>query len=711
MGINETVKSFLLQKHHEFASKTRLGRAAQRVWVKHQLQEKGILNPTNYNQPQMNTFYDAIVANYIYLHETHPQTFLTDKVLDRDLLKLEAGKEITHADLYLHRVIEKARTVEFEKIAQPGVDGLAFNTGIIVDNNKTANIAKPTAVFFKSGQYLSDPNCPKAFANIVQSSTIGLNGLLGHICSSKETREAFLTDPKGFIDSRITAASIQLSPEQQQSVFAMTSPAFVEAIRSNEKYLSSTEARISAQSLKETTSHEAFHLGMLPAEKAGQEESLEQSYAKTAAKAAKVHSISKEKEEMSNLPENVRIGIEANDRALEEIYTDIIASRACNAPIILNSSTSQNGNVFYSCNTTSNSGYVVNEPIFTLLENMINFSDHSTLAIHDYFANTYVGGNYLPNHVLFSDKSAFNIVDRDGKINIPSQFIDTIREPGLYGKIDPFHTFCALTNNILSAKQIATENKTTVDIMPMAQQVQNMLLQSFQQTEISHVASNVINFFKNDHSLKDVIHFSEFLAEKEAAVEQMFTSLIFSRDANQDITACKEFITATYGKDATLASVLQSPKSVEEIQALIDNGIIMQTENLTTYMDTLSSMRDIMQVVETSIITANPNLTDEQWATLVETITTNDYQQILEITQSVTQSPEDNILVEEDIVEASTISIDTSALHTPLSEDITATVETEMLSSSTSTESVTSEMTASVADTAVVDMGGDCPSE
>ena len=45
------------------------------------------------------------------------------------------------------------------------------------------------------------------------------------------------------------------------------------------------------------------------------------------------------------------------------------------------------------------------------------------------------------------------------------------------------------------------------------------------------------------------------------------------------------------------------------------------------------------------------------------------------------------------------------------SEDITATVETEMLSSSTSTESATSEMTASVADTAVVDMGGDCPSE
>ena len=104
MSINETVKSFLLHKHHEFAEKTRIGRAAERIWVKHQFKEKGILNPQNYSQKEMNMFYSVIAANYVHLHEAFPQVFDTARVYDAKILGLEPGKTITNADLYLTRV-------------------------------------------------------------------------------------------------------------------------------------------------------------------------------------------------------------------------------------------------------------------------------------------------------------------------------------------------------------------------------------------------------------------------------------------------------------------------------------------------------------------------------------------------------------------------------------------------------------------------------
>ena len=218
MSLNETVKSFLIHREHQSA----LGRAAQRVWVKHQLQARGILNPENYNQPQMRVFYDAIVANYIHLHQAHPQTFDAKLVMDRGLLNLQAGQQITHADLYLTRVIEKARTIDFRELAERNVTGATFSTGMIIDDKKITEEDRTQAYafrFFKTERYLDDPNCPKSFATIVSSSTQGLSGMLGYILESKESRDAFKSDPKGFMDRIIARDPRPLTPEQQQSYF------------------------------------------------------------------------------------------------------------------------------------------------------------------------------------------------------------------------------------------------------------------------------------------------------------------------------------------------------------------------------------------------------------------------------------------------------------------------------------------------------------
>ena len=623
MGINETVKSFLLQKHHEFASKTSLGRAAQRVWVKHQFMEKGILNPANYTQEQMNEFYGIIAANYIHLHETYPQVFSTSRVYDKELLGLPEGKDITHADLYLHRVIEKARTIEFRPISNNHIDGLAFSTGMIVDNKKVEDTRLGVSTFFRTGQYLTDPNCPKSLSTILQNSTFGLNNALGYILSSKEVRDEFLADPRGFLNDKLHDANHQLTPEQQQSFYAMISSTFVEAVRSNEEYFASIEARQAEQNFKETTSHEGYHLGLSRATDDLQKETLEQSYAKTDMIANADRSVTKERTDFAKFPDSVKTQIESSSSALNEIYVDLLASRTIDTPTVLNHYTQATGNVFYSYNAATSSAYTINEPILTLLENMVTCMDGSAVAIHNYLSGVVPGSReqereFLALHPLFTGRTPFNIVGKNGKVSIPSQFKEHISEPKLYIPMSPFQTFCALTNTILTTRQLAREDKTPVNVMPMVQQTQSMLFQAFHQREIAPLAHMVSSTLTQNPTPQEMVSILQTVSGKEEAIQQMFANLVFTRDDSRSITECKEFITSTYGKGATLSSVLQSPKTVEEIQALIDNGIILESPNLASYMSTLSNIQSIREIVETSIITQNPNLTEEQLVALID---------------------------------------------------------------------------------------------
>ena len=716
MGLNETFKGVLLQQYHEFASKTRLGRAAQKIWVKHQFVEKGILNPANYTQQQMDTFYGIIAANYIHLHETYPQTFSTDRVYDRELLGLPEGKEITHADLYLHRVIEKARTIEFRPITTGSIEGLAFSTGMMVDDQKTSDTRMDVLTFFRSGQYLTDPNCPKAFSTILQSSTFGLTNALGYILSSKETREEFLADPKGFLTSRFDSKNHQLTPEQQQSFFAMMSPTFVEAIRSNEQYIASVETRQAEQNLKEVISHEAYHLGMIAANKDLREETLEQSYAKTDAIAGRDRSVSKERSSIAQLPENARARLEASDKAINEIYVDLLASRTVGTPTVLNHYTQATGNVYYTFNATTACSYTINEPIFALLENMVNCMDGSTVAIHNYLSGVVPSSKeqereFLSHHPLFSQRSAFNIIGRNGKLSIPDQFKGTISEPKLYTSMTPFQTFCALTNNILTTRQLASENKTPVNVMPMVQQAQTMLLTTFQNQEVSSLAARVASIFEQGPTNEEMLTLLREVSNKEEMVQQMFTNLVFTRDDSRSISECKQFITSTYGKGTTLSSVLQSAKTVEEIQALIDNGIILESANLTSYMTTLSNMQSIREIVETSIITANPNLNEEQIVALAEISNpylgidmdsiysnfTASIQQALGIEPTTETAPDPTAVVDppvdETLVADSTTIADADKIDT-MNIDTTTATATEV-----------------AVDVGGCDMGGDYPSE
>jgi len=636
MSINETVKSFLLHKHHEFAEKTRIGRAAERIWVKHQFKEKGILNPQNYSQKEMNMFYSVIAANYVHLHEAFPQVFDTARVYDAKILGLEPGKPITNADLYLTRVIEKARTIEFREIAQKGVSGLAFSTGMMVDKSKTENNPLPIVNFFRSHQYLTDPKCPASFATILQDSSTNFGGMLAHILSSKETREAFIADPKGFIDTELAKnPEVPLTDTQQLSYYAMISPTFVEAVKANEEYIESVEATLAEQTLQETTSHEAFHLGLIPANEKAQNEPLATSYEKTDKIASTVTSVS-ERSDTSQYAEPVRIFLASNDKAITEIYTDILASRACDSHSSINTASTPNADTLYFYNAVCTSAYRVNEPIFTLLENMVNFTDNSTVAVQNFFSGILPTcqaeeREFLPAHPIFdANKTAFNLLDRNGNINIPSQFKDTVKEPELYAKMSPFKTFCALTNNILNARLIANETQTFVNPMPMVEQVQMMLFQSFNQ-QISNVAENTLSVFNGNPTNEEMAALLLDVVGKEEIVQNMFSSLVFERDGSKNSDECREFITSTYGKDASLATVLQSPKTVEEIQMLIDNGIIMETPLLATYMTTLSNMQSIREVVETSVLTESPNLTTDQLLTLLDISIPNPYAQMVEI--------------------------------------------------------------------------------
>ena len=678
MSINETVKSFLLHKHHEFVQKTRIGRAAERIWVKHQFKEKGILNPQNYSQKEMNMFYSVIAANYVHLHEAFPQVFDTARVYDAKILGLEPGKTITNADLYLTRVIEKARTVEFREIAQKGVSGLAFSTGMMVDKSKTENDLLPIVNFFRSHQYLTDPKCPASFATILQDSSTNFGGMLAHILSSKETREAFIADPKGFIDTELAKnPEVQLTDTQQLSYYAMISPTFVEAVKANEEYIESVEATLAEQALQEATSHEAFHLGLIPANEKAQNEPLTTSYEKTDKIADTVISAS-ERSDTSQYAEPVRIFLASNDRAITEIYTDLLASRACGSHSSINTASTQNADTLYFYNAVCTSSYRVNEPIFTLLEHMVNFTDNSTVAVQNFFSGILPTcqaeeREFLPAHPIFdANKTAFNLLDRNGNINIPSQFKDTVKEPELYAKMSPFKTFCALTNNILNARLIANETQTFVNPMPMVEQVQMMLFQSFNQ-QISNVAENALSVFNGNPTNEEMAALLLDVVGKEEIVQNMFSSLVFERDGSKNSDECKEFITSTYGKDANLATVLQSPKTIEEIQMLIDNGIIMETPLLATYMTTLSNMQSIREVVEASVLSQNPNLDENQLNTLLEISNPSPYAQMTEIEQTVvtdlslslgTVSETENLLTSdvEQVAANETLSTDASAV-------------------------------------------------
>ena len=173
-----------------------------------------------------------------------------------------------------------------------------------------------------------------------------------------------------------------------------------------------------------------------------------------------------------------------------------------------------------------------------------------------------------------------------------------------------------------------------VNPMPMVEQVQMMLFQSFSQ-QISNVAENALNVFNGNPTNEEMAALLLDVVGKEEIVQNMFSSLVFERDGSKNSDECREFITSTYGKDANLATVLQSPKTVEEIQMLIDNGIIMETPLLATYMTTLSNMQSIREVVETNVLTESPNLTTDQLLTLLDISIPNPYAQMVEIEQTV----------------------------------------------------------------------------
>ena len=649
MSINETVKSFLLHKHHEFAEKTRIGRAAERIWVKHQFKERGLLNPKNYSQKEMGSFYNIVARNYVYLHQTFPQPFSTNNVYDSRILGLEPGKNITHAELYLQRVLGKTRTVEFKDIlSSKTAAGVAFSTGMIVDPSKTEARDNHIINFYRNGEYLTDPNCPPAFASILKDSSVSLARMLGVILATKETREEFVSNPRGFIESKLGEKGLSsLTPVQQESVFAMTSPTFVEAVKSNEKYLESVNARVSEQRFEEATAHEAYHLGMRAAsENILTNETLKESYEKTDYIAGiKSHPASPPNTEpvqsANTAPNLMEIAREmAHDRALDEIYIDTLASRSCNTYNSLNTVYPGNGSNFYYFNGITSSGYTINEPIFNLLENMVAFTDGSTIAMQNYFANLVPTSReeereLLPGNPLFDEKtSAFNLVGKNGKINLPSQFKNTIKEPRIFSITSPFRTFCALTNNILDTRQSAPDIRVANNTIVMVEQVQEMLFQSFN-GQVANLAGNVADMFHGIPSTNEMVEMLQQVTAKEEIVQAMFSSLILQSDPSKDTTEGMKFINETYGKEATFKSVFQSPKTVEEIQALIDNGIIVQTPLLTTYMTTLSNMQSIREIVETGVLTENPNLTTDQLLTLLDISNPSPYAQMDEIEQTV----------------------------------------------------------------------------
>ena len=383
---------------------------------------------------------------------------------------------------------------------------------------------------------------------------------------------------------------------------------------------------------------------------------------------------------------------------------------------MLNHYTQATGNVYYTFNATTACSYTINEPIFALLENMVNCMDGSTVAIHNYLSGVVPSSKeqereFLSCHPLFSQRSAFNIIGRNGKLSIPDQFKVTISEPKLYTSMTPFQTFCALTNNILTTRQLASETKTPVNVMPMVQQAQTMLLTTFQNQEVSSLAARVASIFEQGPTNKEMLTLLREVSNKEEMVQQMFTNLVFTRDDSRSISECKQFITSTYGKGATLSSVLQSAKTVEEIQALIDNGIILESANLTSYMTTLSNMQSIREIVETSIITANPNLNEEQIVALAEI--SNPYLGIdmdsiySNFTASIQQA-----LGIEPITE--TAPDPTAVVDPPVDETLVA--DSTTIADADKIDTISTDTTTATATEVAVDVGGcdmssDCPSE
>ena len=713
MSLNETVKSFLIHREHQSA----LGRAAQRVWVKHQLQAKGILNPENYNQPQMRVFYDAIVANYIHLHQAHPQTFDAKLVMDRGLLNLQAGQQITHADLYLTRVIEKARTIDFRELAERNVTGATFSTGMIIDDKKITEEDRTQAYafrFFKTERYLDDPNCPKSFATIVSSSTQGLSGMLGYILESKESRDAFKSDPKGFMDRIIARDPRPLTPEQQQSYFAMQSPAFVNTIAKNEDYIASAIEAQAQHQVKEVTSHEGFHLGLLMANPYAQTEPLKESYARPDIIASHNQTEVQRQTAISQRPVSERIASMTSLYATQEIYTDILAARANHAPLTTNYTAQKDlGRAFVS-NTQTVSAYSINEPIFGLLENMMIADNHS-MAIQNLFSSVSQpdGSFEFFNHPIFtSPKSAFNIVGRGGRVHLPSTFKGSVKEPALYANISPCQTYFALTNNILTSRMIANEQGSKINSYQMIQQVQTMLLESFQNTVVSDLLATMESSVSKDIGRDALLQLFEQVSHTETITQQMFTNLLLSMDINTTPGSCKDTLTGLFGKDATFKSVMQSPKTIEEVKELIESGVIIPTDNLEAYMTTLASVQGMRETLETSLLTANPTITDEQWAALLEVIHPSDEKQIEELSHIVTLSEKNGgVVAEKEITDPLAVTLNPDLL-TSISDSISTAVATENANASANvTEVETPATTEVLTDSAACDVASDCPSE